>query len=173
MAGADLKVYKNSGIEFLDEFYRNPKNLSVGRDALRGGNAEITKFIGARAPKELRDGTLESYREEWAGGKRAGDDFEAVMTQGYLEAIKAAEKKGVPIETFFVTGALAADQFEVHLCETEERVFVFLFLPAQANHAGGSKHARAKSSVIRTATGHPDEEAVEGPVVKVVTSPGA
>jgi hypothetical protein len=67
-----------------------------------------------------------------------GERFEGVMRQGFLEAIGLAlgHSPPAPIKTFWMTGA-GNDDFEMHISDETEQVFVTLLVPEVE---GGTEH---------------------------------
>jgi hypothetical protein len=97
------------------------------------------------------------------GGAVQGPEFESVAGPAYQSAITLAlaHTPPVPIKTFWMTGV--ADQFEAHITDDEEHVFVTLVVPEVP---GGS---RAPGSPVAWAVTIADDDQV---VVTQTSGPG-
>jgi hypothetical protein len=151
---ADRAVYKTFDVEVLDDFYSGdpPTSLTV---ALRQGdrllNASASAGLSAgfagykQFPQQLGGGTTPQEFNAWlaAGGAAA----ERIVRLGYKEAVRRARNRTLPIDTFFVAGA--SEEFELHVCEGERRVTVFIFMPEGRPY--GSRRASSTSWIFRTA----------------------
>jgi hypothetical protein len=171
-------VYKNTGIEFLDEFYDvEGEELAQRFDQARRlleGKLDIKDFISensaadgeAPTPRRLAGESREHFEREWPGSGRAGADFEKVLREGYTLAIDVASERALPIETWFVTGARHG--FEIHVCEGKRQVTVLMFLPIDHPEPGdhyGSRRASSRSWVVRV-----DGAAARAPAARTRTS---
>ena len=177
-------VYKTTTAEFLDAFY---SGASRSRDDAFADASAMLEADGSllEAARELEsrdqgipEGSAEAFGEFWLGSSttRAGQSVDRVLRYGYREAIALARAQGVPIETFWVTGA--GDDFELHICESTDRVVVFMIVPGEDAREYGSRHARSRSWVVRVGDlddVHPDAprtmlDGDEPPVVSIQVS---
>ena len=53
----------------------------------------------------------------------------------------------MPIETFWVTGASA--DFELHICESTDRIVCLMFVPEEESREYGSRRAKTRSWIVR------------------------
>jgi hypothetical protein len=147
-------VYKTTTAEFLDNLFGA---ASVGGgafdDALRllelgGSLSETTRELESREDG-LPPGTADGFEAQWlSSSEQSGDNAVGrVLRQGYRAAVDLARARGVPIETFWTTGA--GDDFELHICENSERISVFMFVPGNDTRDYGSRRAQSRSWVVR------------------------
>jgi hypothetical protein len=167
-------VYKTSQSEALDRFYSagptlNP-HLVHGRDLMNANPSRLSD--AARPPEYAGDLAAGSANDldRWVA-KPNGKDVERVMRLGYEQAIDLASgPTPKPIETFFVVGA--SRNFELHICDGERAVTVFMFMPEERTY--GSEHASSKSWVVRVAglreRADEDLDKADLPVVKTQVS---
>jgi hypothetical protein len=185
-------LYKNSGIEWLDEFYaledwtaleaRLNEALALVRDA---GDVTIEEFISENSASDDEGPTLarlasesrEHFESVWPTDARAGAEFGTVLRQGYQHAIRLALDLRLPIETWFLTGA--RDDFEIHIATGKRQITVLMLLPIvspDSDEYYGSRRAASKSWVVRAhrpdVDGDAEPIAREGPVVVFRTSGG-
>jgi hypothetical protein len=148
-------VYKTTTAEFLDEFY---SGASRSRDEAFEDASALLESDGSLldAARELegraggiRDGSTDAFGEFWLAesGTRAGKSVDRVLRCGYREAVSLARERGIPIETFWITGA--GDDFELHICESSDRVVVFMVVPGEDDREYGSRLAQSRSWVVR------------------------
>jgi hypothetical protein len=155
-----LAVYKDSNVELLDEYLGNTGNFP---DALRLLNSDRTlrditadQNIGM-TNQEITD-EAEHFEDHWLSekGPLAGKHVDDVMRSGYKWAIElAGEQRGgvgerrkggaVPIETFWVTTGPGGN-FEIHVCDGDQRVTVLVFIPVDREY--GSR-AGSRSWAVR------------------------
>jgi hypothetical protein len=145
-------VYKTLQSEALDRFYSgSPKpldqQLQYGRGLMKGNPTKLSD--AARPPendRELEAGSANDL-DLWVAAPN-GKDVERIMRLGYEAAIDLASNnkpEAKPIETFFVVGA--SSNFELHICDGERAVTVFMFMPEKRSY--GSKRASSRSWVVR------------------------
>ena len=144
-----LLVYKTSQSEALDRFYSESPTLNQklvhGRDLMKANPNKLSD--AARPPEyagDLAPGSANDL-DQWVAAPN-GKDVERVMRLGYEQAIDLASgPKPKPIETFFVVGA--SRNFELHICDGERAVTVFMIMPEERPY--GSERASSKSWVVR------------------------
>jgi hypothetical protein len=182
-------LYKNTGIEWLDEFYalddrsaledRLKEALALVRDA---GPVTIEEFISENSassgdeptPTRLANESRDHFEKVWPTDARAGADFGTVLRQGYQHAIQVALDLHLPIESWFLTGA--RDGFEIHVAAGKRQVTVLMLLPIAHPESEyyGSERAASKSWVVRAdrpaVDGDTEPVAREGAVVTFQTS---
>ena len=176
---AERAVYKSTSAEFLDDLFGGtPEELAAQYAQSLGllddiGDAPLAEAIERLAEEgELPPESVEDSEKGWRGRP----DVDRVIRAGYREAMRLASSSDapLPIETLWVTGA--ADAFEVHVCEGKRAITVVFFIPLERGY--GSERARARSWVIRTATGDDDVEVFgladpgDPPIVKIQVSGG-
>ncbi len=153
---AHRAVYKTTTAEFLDDFYSGasrPREDAYA-DALRLMEQPAPLSEAARDLEDRRDGALapgstEAFLAGWLeeSAKHGEQPVDRVLREGYRLAVERAAERKLPIETFWVTGA--TDEFEVHVCESPERVTVFMFVPEEEERPYGSHSAKSSSWVVR------------------------
>ncbi len=163
-----VRIYKTKQSEELDEHF------SGSADQLRGIyttalhryeeyddqplTAMVTDLAG-QAGVPWSAFTAEYFANEWVSGKQSRSSTDAVLRNGYREAIRLAlsHEPPVPLETFWVTGAGA--DFEVQISDGEEHVTLFTIVPGVAGDdiPLGSKRAVAKSWIVTAGERTPDE----------------
>ena len=152
---AHRAVYKTTTAEFLDAFYsgasRPREEAFADASALLESDGSL---LEAARDLEGRDGGIAggsaaAFEEFWLGeaGARGGKSVDRVLRCGYREAVSLARAQGLPIETFWVTGA--GDDFELHICESTDRIVVFMVVPGEDEREYGSRLARSRSWVVR------------------------
>jgi len=148
-------VYKTTTAEFLDAFYsgasRSRDEAFADASALLDSDASLVEAARELEARDegIPDGSAEAFGEFWLAesGTRGGKSVDRVLRCGYREAVALARAQGLPIETFWVTGA--GDDFELHICESTERVVVFMVVPGEDDRDYGSHLARSRSWVVR------------------------
>jgi hypothetical protein len=148
-------VYKTTTAEFLDEFYsgasRPREEAFADASALLGSDGSLLEAARELERREegIPEGSAAAFGEFWLGasGMRAGKSVDRVLRCGYREAVVLARERGVGIETFWVTGA--GDDFELHICESTDRVVVFMVVPGEEGREYGSRLAQSRSWVVR------------------------
>jgi hypothetical protein len=137
-------IYKTLGAEALDRFYSgNP--LPLADAYARGEQLRQNNPKPSAASQEL-----EKTKEIPADSGKAFDlhfkNGEQVIRLGYDQAITLASKQNPPkpLETFLV--ANVTSNYQVHICEGQHAVMVFLFVPDTRTY--GSKRATSKSWVV-------------------------
>jgi len=148
-------VYKTVTAEFLDNFYSGvsrPRgdayddafSLLESGDSLADPARELE-----RREEHLPSGSANDYEEFWlkSSSPRGGKSVDRILRAGYREVVDLARSRGVPIETFWVTGA--GDDFELHICEGAERITVFMIVPGEDTRDYGSRRAQSRSWVVR------------------------
>ncbi len=157
-------VYKNTGIEVLDDFFGGSAeqleaNFAYGLDLMNKQAAQFSRTVEKLEEEHHVDvGGAEQFDAYWLGSQSqlAGKEVARVLRRGYEQAIELATSLGKPIETFFVTAAV--NDFEVHVCEGRYAVTVFMFVPLARKY--GSKNAISRSWVVRVGTPDDDEQVV-------------
>jgi hypothetical protein len=174
-------VYKSSAAEFLDVLFSgldksHQEQYAESIDLLdRHANAplsEAARELGEQGTLRPDVGTDEDLRTYWLDepGRLAGQHVDRVLRHGYRQAIELARTHDVPIETFWITGA--GDEFQVHICESERQVTVFMFVP-QTRRYGSTRSTSRSWAVGVGGLRDPGAEILdEGPppVVKIQTS---
>jgi hypothetical protein len=148
-------VYKTTNAEYLDEAGHDPNMLAEALEALRGapGLEMVTRQL--EASDALPAGSADDY-SHFAEAK-GSDTFERIMRKGYDEALQLAISNEQPVETFWVTAP--GEDFELHVTEGRNAVFVFFFVPGEEARDYGSRRAQSRSWVIRAGDRkdlHPD-----------------
>jgi len=156
---AERAVYKSTAAEFLDEMFGgSPEELEVAyASSLELIDATSDGRLSEAAARLVDDrGLPQEAVEHSDAGWRASAEVDRVLRAGYREAIRLARDREVPvpIDTLWVTGVVE-DEFEIHICETEKRVTILLFIPLTRSY--GSENARSRSWVVR-AGGSDDAE---------------
>jgi hypothetical protein len=178
---SDRAVYKNTGVETLDEVYSG--NPTVLRAALEHALELLQdpqndtlldaaeKFVQQK--DKLPDTTRNDLEHGWL--PKVGTNADRIVRHGYKAAIQLAlagdeDDEPLPIETFFVTGA--SDQFELHVCEGRRQVTVLMLLATERDY--GSENAPSRSWIVRAGrSGDTDAEVLEDgdpPIVKLQRS---
>jgi len=151
-------IYKNTSIEFLDNFYRGDVNRAVdtARQLLSNTNADAFAVADSWAQGEgFDDDEVQAFGNTWLAGADAfdGHDVDGVLRVAYREALDLAyaPRRDAPsrdaklVETFWLTGF--GDLFEIHVHDGDDRVTMFMILPSDRGY--GSKRASTPSYVVR------------------------
>lgn len=153
---AHRAVYKTTTAEFLDDFYsgeyRPREDAYADALALMEQSAplsEAARDLENRNDGALAPGSTDAFLAGWLeeSAKHGEQPVDRVLREGYRLAVERATPRKLPIENFWVTGA--SDEFEVHVCESRDRVTVFMFVPAEDERPYGSESARSTSWVVR------------------------
>jgi hypothetical protein len=148
-------IYKNTSIEFLDDFYRKGVDAAVsfGQGVL-SSSADVLSVANDWADESSYDQReLQGFQSEWLGGALGGHDVDGVVRHAYVQALELADAprlKSPPeaaklIETFWLTGF--GDAFEIHVHDGPDRVTMFMVLPLERSY--GSERALTRSYVVR------------------------
>jgi hypothetical protein len=180
-----IKIYKSKQAEDLDELFSgSPEELRVTyATALRRYEQYEAEPLSALVSElaglpgiPWNQQVAEYFADGWAPGEKEQARREAILRNGYREAFQLALDRGLPVETFWVTGA--GDDFEVHVSDGATHVTVFMAVPGD-DYPGGSFRACAKSWVVAAAGyrapagGRPPAEPFgSGDVVKIEVSGG-
>ena len=148
-------VYKTKTAEYLDDFYngvtRPREEAYEDASALMGAAGSLVNSTVELESREdgIESGSAAAFDQHWlkATGKSRGESVERVLRLGYQTAVELAAERGVAIETFWITGA--GEEFEIHICESRERVNVFMIVPGEDNRPYGSEGAHARSWVVK------------------------
>src|SRR5690242_3207418 len=116
-------IYKNTSIEFLDDFYRDNVNAAVdfGQGVL-SSSADVLSVANDWADESSYDkGELQGFQSTWLGGSLGGHDVDSVVQVAYREALVLANaprredpsRDAKLVETFWLTGF--GDLFEIHV----------------------------------------------------------
>lgn len=182
---AQRAVYKNTAVEFLDDMFSGtPEELRTSYAnslALLEATAEEPLTVAANElaqDGELPDdiGDVATFEEGWISdsGRLAGKNVDLVLRHAYGEAIRLASERDtpVPIDTLWITTGKEDDDFEIHVCDSRDRVTLLMFIPLDRDY--GSSRARTQSWVIRSGGGDDvDAEVIadgDPPVVKLQRS---
>ena len=148
-------VYKTTTAEFLDEFYSGvsrPRSEAYA-DALAlmdlDSLSDSTRDLESRDSGALDAGAASDFEAHWlaSSAKHGAAPVERILRLGYREAVELASAHNLPIENFWVTGT--GDDFELHICETADRIIVFMFVPNEGLRPYGSTRAQSRSWVVR------------------------
>jgi hypothetical protein len=157
--GNTIKIYKSKQAEELDETF------SGSPDALRALYATALRHYEQYEAEPLsalvsdlaglpgipwNEQVAEHFANGWAPGNKEHEPREVILRNGYREAFQLALERGLPVETFWVTGA--GDDFEVHVSDGVNHVTVFMIVPGD-DYPAGSFRAFAKSWVVAAAGG--------------------
>jgi len=148
-------IYKNTSIEFLDDFYRKGVDAAVdfGQGVL-SSSADVLSVANDWADESRYDKReLDGFRSEWLGGALAGHDVDGVVRSAYVQALELANAPRLEgpsaaaklVETFWLTGF--GDAFEIHVHDGPDRVTMFMVLPLDRSY--GSSRALTRSYVVR------------------------
>jgi len=172
---SDRAVYKTFDVEVLDDFYsRGTQALSRGHDLLQASATEgLSSGFGEyeEGQEPERRTTTEEFGE-WIGAA-GGENAETVIRVGYDAAVELAQAQSLPIDTLFVTGV--SDEFELHVCEGTHQVTVLMFMPKESEYGKeyGSRRAKARSWIFRTArSGDSHADRVDGGAVVQIQRSG-
>lgn len=158
-----LIVYKSAMVESLDDFFggrpawcewsarrkrraAQKQALELLQDQHRTLPDVVRQLVADQSgPRDVGSG---DDFEAWLNkpGQAAGTAAEAMMRQGYTEALLLARDKARPIETFWVTG-VATQELEIQVCDADRQVTVLVFLPYERPY--GSERSRSKSFALR------------------------
>ncbi len=140
---SNVRIYKSTAAEFVDDFFGGTKRSRAA--AYEQGR----KLLNSRQP-------LAGITQQFGDANRAaptyseggpnwlqGGDADRIMKEAYREAIDIAQQLDVPIETFWVTGA--TENFEMQVCQSADRVTVFVLIPGGRGVPDGSKKAQAST----------------------------
>ena len=153
---AHRAVYKTTTAEFLDDFYsgeaRPREDAYADAMALMEQSAPLSdaaRDLENRDDGALAPGSTDAFLAGWLddSAKHGEQPVDRVLREGYRLAVERASTRNLPIENFWVTGA--ADEFEVHVCESRDRVTVFMFVPEEAERPYGSHSETSTSWVVR------------------------
>jgi hypothetical protein len=137
-----LAVYKDSNVQLLDTHLGTTANFQAAL-ALLNDESRSLRDITAAPNEGMTEpqitGEAQHFDEHWlsGGGPLANKHVEQVMRYGYKWAIELAgvnrgglgqRSAPVPIETFWVTTGPGGN-YEIHVCDGEERVTVLAFIP--------------------------------------------
>ena len=148
-------IYKNTSIEFLDDFYRNGVDAAVdfGQGVL-STSADVLSVANDWADESRYDKQeLQGFQSQWLGGSLGGHDVDGVVRIAYREALELADaprhedppRDAKLVETFWLTGF--GDDFEIHVHDGPDRVTMFMVIPRDRPY--GSERARTRSYVVR------------------------
>jgi hypothetical protein len=148
-------IYKNTSIEFLDDFYRNGVDAAVdfGQGVL-STSADVLSVANDWADESRYDKQeLQGFQSQWLGGALADHDVDGVVRNAYVRALELANAPRLEnppaaaklVETFWLTGF--ADTFEIHVHDGPDRVTMFMVLPLERPY--GSERASTRSYVVR------------------------
>ena|SRR2546421_2201027 len=154
-----LAVYKDSNVQLLDAYLGNIANFQPALDLLNDESRSLQDITAA--PNEgLTDHQItddaQHFEDHWLSdkGPLAGKHVDQVMRYAYKWAIQLAgvdrgglgqRNAAVPIETFWVTTGPALN-FEIHVCDGEQRVTVLVFIPVDREY--GSRNG-SRSWAVR------------------------
>jgi hypothetical protein len=143
-------VYKTTGMEAVDAYYSDDLEARLAEAAglLEGtllGAVEQFSQEGFMPGDEV-----ENYQSGWPSSEKASK----VLQHGYAQAVRIAQERHVPIESFFITGP--GDDYEFHICSGRDRVTVFTLVPHSRDY--GSKRADTQTWVVRIG----DDAAIDG-----------
>jgi hypothetical protein len=142
-----LAVYKDSNVQLLDAYLGNTGNFQSALNLLNDENRslrDITAATDAGITNRQITGEAQHFENHWLSdrGPLAGKHVDEVMRYGYKWAIQLASmdhgglgerSAAVPIETFWVTTGPGGN-FEIHVCDGEERVTVLVFIPVDREY---------------------------------------
>jgi hypothetical protein len=143
-------VYKTTGMEAVDAYYSEnlAERLAEAAELLNGSLHDAA----ARFSDEgfMPGDEVENFDRGWP----SSDTASKVIQHGYAQAVRVAQERQIPIESFFVTGS--GKDFEFHICEGRDRVTVFTFVPHSRDY--GSSRAAMRSWVVRVG----DDDGIDG-----------
>jgi hypothetical protein len=147
-------IYKNTSIEFLDDFYRNGVDAAVdfGQRVLSSPNDVLAVANDWADESDFDKQELQGFQSQWLGGALAGHDVDGVVRNAYVQALELANAPRLEnpsavaklIETFWLTGF--GDAFEIHVHDGPDRVTMFMVLPLERPY--GSNRALTRSYVV-------------------------
>jgi hypothetical protein len=142
-----LSVYKDSSVELLDAYLGNTANFGPALDLLNDESQsllDITAAPNVGITDRGITGESQHFQDHWLSdsGPLASKHVDEVMRYGYKWAIELAgvgraglgrRTAAVPIETFWVTTGPGGN-FEIHVCDGEQRVTVLVFIPVDREY---------------------------------------
>jgi hypothetical protein len=171
-----LAVYKDSNVELLDAYLGNTANFQQALDLLNGPDSltDITRATDKGITDSHITDEAGHFENHWLSdkGPLAGKHVDDVMRYGYKWAIELASvgrggqgerSSPVPIETFWVTTGPGGN-FEIHVCDGDERVTVLVFIPVDREY--GSRTG-SRSWAVRVG-GFGEHQPLEEPRVQLL-----
>lgn len=165
-------VYKTISAEYLDRVYSDPAAFPIAMQRLADPETTLVDVtLRLEQLNDLPDGSA----NEFSGliNAKAPSPLEQILRSGYRVAFEMASAKGQPVETFWVTAP--GEDFELHICEGQQSIVVFFFIPGEEERDYGSRRAVSKSWVVRAGDRsdvHSDapRTVLDDPVLQIQTS---
>jgi hypothetical protein len=138
-------VYKTTNAEYLDGTLRTPQDVDAALNRLIAAPSLVGRTEQLENAGDLPQGSAADFTRFI--GEQGAPAFEAIVRLGFEKAFELANQGDKPVETFWVTAPDA--DFELHICDGQRSVAVFLIVRPQDYRDYGSDRAASRSWVIR------------------------